>query len=45
MGGSGWLDRLKGREMSDELYNELLCCKGRRPHGWPKSDWRKAIEV
>lgn len=37
----GWMNRLIGTEISDALYAELKDCKGRRPKGFPKKQWRK----
>lgn len=37
----GWMNQLIGQEISDALYAELMDCKGRRPRGIPKKQWRK----
>ena len=37
----GWIDTLIGKEISDALYAELMDCKGRRPSGLPRREWRK----
>jgi hypothetical protein len=37
----GWMHQLIGQEISDALYAELMDCKGRRPQGIPKKQWRK----
>jgi hypothetical protein len=37
----GWMETLVGKEISDALYAELMDCKGRRPRGIPKKQWRK----
>lgn len=36
----GWMKRLIGTEISDALYAELLDCKGRRPKGIPRKQWK-----
>lgn len=36
----GWMDRLIGREVSDETFAQALACKGRRPPGVPPKAWR-----
>jgi hypothetical protein len=37
----GWMKRLIGTEISDALYAELIDCKGRRPSGIPRKQWKK----
>jgi hypothetical protein len=37
----GWMETLIGKEINDALYAELMDCKGRRPRGIPKKQWRK----
>lgn len=37
----GWMHQLIGQEISDALYAELMDCKGRRPRGISKKQWRK----
>ena len=37
----GWMQRLIGTVISDALYAELIDCKGRRPIGLPKAQWKK----
>ena len=37
----GWMKRLIGTEISDALYAELIDCKGRRPRGIPRKQWKK----
>lgn len=37
----GWMLKLIGTEISDALYAELMDCKGKRPRGFPKKDWRE----
>jgi len=37
----GWMQRLIGIEISEALYAELIACKGRRPSGLPKAQWKK----
>lgn len=39
---NGWFKQLINLEISEALYVELLDCKGRRPPGFPKKQWRKA---
>ena len=37
----GWFKTLIGREISEAMYAELMDCKGRKPKGWLRKDWRK----
>lgn len=41
----GWIKNLIGREISEGTYGELMSCKGRKPKGWPRSDWRKPCTI
>ena len=41
---SGWINKLVGTQISAALYEELISCKGRKPKGLSKKEWRKPCE-
>lgn len=36
----GWMKRLVGREIPDDVYMKALALKGRKPKGALRSEWR-----
>ncbi len=38
----GWMKELIGREMPDDLYQQVLALKGRKPKGAMVKEWRAA---
>lgn len=41
----GWLKQMVGREITDDLYQQVLSIKGRKPKGANKEDWRQGRVV